>query len=190
LTAQVFHLLDLQPCRPLPGFSESRDENQSRAYEGPFAVAVARGVHDGDPIGGRMRILAPVTGTAISKHAAEVSIELARAAHADLTILYVSRAQPRPDAISQRRRRLLTRRHEEAVLREIVEVADHYEVRVRTKIKRSDSPSVAILEEADRAHDTLIVLGVATRPSEALPFGNTADQLLETSRCSLLFVVS
>jgi nucleotide-binding universal stress UspA family protein len=103
-----------------------------------LAVAVARGVHDGDPIGGRMRILAPVTGTTISKHAAEVSIELARAAHADLTILYVSRAQPPPDAISQRRRRLLTRRHEEAVLREIVEVADHYEVRVRTKIKRSD----------------------------------------------------
>jgi nucleotide-binding universal stress UspA family protein len=137
-----------------------------------------------------MRILAPVTGTAISKRAAEVSIELARAIDADITILYVSPSRPPPDAKSQRRRRLLVRLHEEAVLREIVEVADHYEVRVRTKIKTSDSPYVAIRDEAERAHDTLIVLGVAARPSEALLFGSTADQLLETSRSSLLFVAS
>jgi nucleotide-binding universal stress UspA family protein len=162
----------------------------ARAYGGPLAVVVTRGVLYDGPIGGRMRILAPVTGTAISRRAAEVSIELARAARADITILYVSSAQPRPDAISQRRQRLLASRHEEAVLREIVEVADHYEVRVRTRISFSDSPSAAILEEADKARDTLIVLGVATRPTEALLFGNTADQLLESNRHSLLFVAS
>ena len=48
----------------------------------------------------------------------------------------------------------------------------------------------AILDEAHRASDTLIVLGVAARPSDALLFGSTADQLLETSRSSLLFVAS
>ena len=137
-----------------------------------------------------MKILAPVTGTAISKHAAEVAVELARAAHADLTILYVSATQLLPDARAQRRRRLLTRRHEEAVLREIVAVADHYELRVRTKIRIADVPSAAILDEADNAGDTLIVVGVSIRPSEALLFGNTADQLLEASRRSLLFVAS
>ena len=47
---------------------------------GPSAVVVARGVHDDDPIGGRIKILTPITGTAISRRAAEVSIELARAA--------------------------------------------------------------------------------------------------------------
>ena len=58
------------------------------------------------------------------------------------------------------------------------------------KIKISDRPYVAILDEAHRASDTLIVLGVAARPSDALLFGSTADQLLENSRSSLLFVAS
>jgi nucleotide-binding universal stress UspA family protein len=63
-------------------------------------------------------------------------------------------------------------------------------VRLRTKIKISDRPHVAILNEAERARDTLIVLGVAARTSDTLLFGSTADQLLETSRSSLLFVSS
>ena len=162
----------------------------ARAYAGPSAVVLARGVHDDDPIGGRIKILAPITGTAISRRAAEVSIELARAAHAELTILYVSPPPTLPNAISQQSRQLLAGRHGEAVLKEVVEVADHYDVRLRTKIKISDRPYVAILDEARRASDTLIVLGVAARPSDALLFGSTADQLLETSRSSLLFVAS
>jgi nucleotide-binding universal stress UspA family protein len=126
---------------------------------------------------------------AISRHAAEVSIELARAAHAELTILYVSATDP-PAGSSSQRRQLQTRRHEETVLREIVDIADHYDVRVRTRIAISDRPAIAILDEANRAGDTLIVLGVAARPSEALFFGDVADQLQESSRRSLLFVAS
>jgi Kef-type K+ transport system membrane component KefB/nucleotide-binding universal stress UspA family protein len=183
-------IIGLEPARMRHGGLNPEIAKAARAYEGPLAVAAARGVHSEDPIGGHLKILAPVTGTAISKHAAEVAIELARAAHADLTILYVSPAQLPPDAAAQRRRRLLTRRHEEAVLREIVAIADHYGVGVRTKIKISDVPFTAILDEADSARDTLIVVGVSIRPSEALLFGNTADQLLETSRCSLIFVAS
>jgi Kef-type K+ transport system membrane component KefB/nucleotide-binding universal stress UspA family protein len=183
-------IIGLDPARMPQGGLNPEIARAAHIYEGPLAVVVARGVHNDDPIRGRMKILAPVNGTAISKHAAEVAIELARAAHADLTILYVSAAQPSPDTRAQRRRRLLTRRHEEAVLREIVAVADHYEQRVRTKIRIADVPSAAILDEADSAGDTLTVVGVSIRPSEALLFGNTADQLLETSRRSLLFVVS
>ena len=33
----------------------------ARAYAGPSAVVLARGVHDDDPIGGRIKILAPIT---------------------------------------------------------------------------------------------------------------------------------
>jgi Kef-type K+ transport system membrane component KefB/nucleotide-binding universal stress UspA family protein len=183
-------IIGLDPARMPVGGLNPEIAKAARAYEGPLAVAVARGVHSDEPIGGPLKILAPVTGTAISKHAAEVAIELARAAHADLTILCVSPAQPTPDLAARRRRRLLTRRHEEAVLREIMSIADHYDVGVRTKIKITDVPSAAILDEADRARDTLIVIGVSIRPSEALLFGNTADQLLETSRRSLLFVAS
>jgi nucleotide-binding universal stress UspA family protein len=71
-----------------------------------------------------------------------------------------------------------------------VEIADRYDVRLRTRIKMSAHPATAILNEAERGRDTLIVMGVSTRPSDALLFGSTADQLLETSRRSLLFVAS
>jgi nucleotide-binding universal stress UspA family protein len=48
----------------------------------------------------------------------------------------------------------------------------------------------AILKEADAVDASLIVLGVAMRPSEALLFGETANRLLETSLRSLMFVAS
>lgn len=182
-------LVGLDSATPADGFNPEIAK-AARAYEGPSAVVVARGVHNDDPIGGPIKILTPVTGTAISRRAAEVSIELARATDAEVTVLYVSPSKTLPDGILQQRRRLLAKRHGEAVLKEIVEVADHYDVRVHTKIKISDRPDVAIFNEAERARDTLIVLGVAARTSDALLFGNTADQLLETSRSSLLFVSS
>jgi nucleotide-binding universal stress UspA family protein len=181
-------IVGLASAVPAGGFNPEIAK-AARAYKGPSAVAVARGVLNDDPIGGGIKILTPITDTAISRRAAEVSIELARAADAEITVLYVSPSKTSPDGIQQRRR-LLARRHGEAVLKEIVEVADHYDVRVRTKIKISDRPHVAILNEAERARDTLIVLGVAARTSNALLFGSTADQLLETSRSSLLFVAS
>jgi Kef-type K+ transport system membrane component KefB/nucleotide-binding universal stress UspA family protein len=183
-------IIGLDPVRMPRGGLNPEIARAASAYEGPLAVASARGAHAEDPIGAPLKILAPVSGTAVSKHAAEVAIDLARAARAELTILYVSPARPTPDAADHRGRRLQTRRFEEAVLREIVAIADHYEVTVRTKIEISDVPAAAILEEAESARDTLIVVGVSIRPSAALLFGNTADQLLETSRRSLLFVAS
>jgi nucleotide-binding universal stress UspA family protein len=182
-------IVGLDPVRMPQGGLNPEIAAAARAYPGPLAVAVARGPHVDDAIGGPLKILAPVTGAASSKHGAEVAIELARAAHAELTILYVS-PRPSPDARSQGARRLLTRRHEEAVLREIVAIADHYELGVRTKIKVADAAAAAILDEAESGRDTLIVVGVSIRPSEALLFGNTADHLLEASRRSLLFVAS
>ena len=181
-------IVGLDPGMPAEGFNPEIAK-AARAYEGPSAVVVARGVHNVDPIGGTIKILTPITGTAISRRAAEVGIELARAADAEITVLYVSPSKIPPHG-TQQRRRLLARRHGEAVLKEIVQIADHYDVRLRTKIKISDRPFAAILNEADRAHDTLIVLGVAARTSDSLLFGSTADQLLETSRSSLLFVSS
>jgi nucleotide-binding universal stress UspA family protein len=181
-------IVGLDYAMPGGGFNP-KISKAARAYEGPSAVVVARGAHDDDPIGGPIKILTPITGTAISRRAAEISIEIARATDAEMTVLYVSPSKTSPDRLPQRRP-FVARRHAESVLKEIVEIADHYEVRLRTKIKISDKPYAAILDESDRSHETLIVLGVAARPSEALVFGNTADQLLETSRSSLLFVAS
>jgi hypothetical protein len=108
---------------------------------------------------------------AISRRAAEVSSDLARAAHVDVTILNVATAQPGPDATSPRRRRLQSSRHGEGVLPEIVEVADCFEMRLRARIRISDNPSVGDPRRAGKARDTLIVLGVAARPSEAIAGG-------------------
>jgi Kef-type K+ transport system membrane component KefB/nucleotide-binding universal stress UspA family protein len=180
----------LDPAKAPEGGFNPQIARAARAYSGPSAVVVARGVHDDDAISGRLKILSLATGTAISRHAVEVSIELARASHAEVTILYVAPSGSASDASSQKRQRLLAKRHEEAVLREIVEIADRYDVRLRTRIKMSAHPATAILNEAERGRDTLIVMGVSTRPSDALLFGSTADQLLETSRRSLLFVAS
>ncbi|HLH48397.1 MAG TPA: cation:proton antiporter [Roseiarcus sp.] len=183
-------IIGLDPARMPEGGFNPEIARTARAYEGPLAVVVARGAHGEDPIASRLTLLVPVTGAPASKRAAEIGIELARAAHAELTILHVAAAQSTANATSRRRQRMVARRHEEAVLREIVEIADRYDVRARTKITTSANPANAILSEAERARDTLIVLGVATRPSDALLFGATADQLLEASRCSLLFVAS
>ena len=182
-------IVGLDPARAPDGGFNREIAKIARAYEGPLAVIVARGSHREDPIGGRLKILAPVAGAPVSKRAAEVAIALARAAHAELTILHVAPAQPVAHA-EPRRRRVVARLHEEAVLREIVEIADRYDMRARTKIRTSASPPAAILSEAEHARDTLIVLGVTTRPSDALLFGVTADQLLEMSGCSLLFIAS
>ena len=84
----------------------------------------------------------------------------------------------------------MSRQHEEAAIKEIVEIADRRDQQVRVRSRQSDSWHAAILEEAGEQRATLIVLGVAMRPSEALLFGETANRLLETSSRSLLFVAS
>jgi nucleotide-binding universal stress UspA family protein len=86
--------------------------------------------------------------------------------------------------------RALADRHELAALKEIAEIAERRNQTVRLRSPSSRKWSDAILREAERAHSTLIVLGVSVRSSEALLFGETANQLLEKSRRSLLFVAS
>ena len=124
--------IGLDPAKMSGGEFNSEVVRAVRAYDGPVAVAVSRGVHETDPVRGPIRILAPITGTAISKHAAELSIELARAAQVEITVLYV--AQPsRSDHGLRRGLMMVARRDEEAALRQIVEIGDHYNVDVRTK---------------------------------------------------------
>ena len=69
---------------------------------------------------GKMSILVPVNGTEPSRRAAEVAITMARANKASLTVLYVAVRGAKSGA----RRGLRTRRHEEAILKDIVAIAD------------------------------------------------------------------
>ena len=131
-----------------------------------------------------------MAGAPTSRRGAEVAIELARASRAELTILSLTPVASPRSSVAERRRRALTRRNDEAAIKEVVEFADHRDQSARVRSRRSNDWPAAILEEADAANSSLIVLGVAARPSEALLFRETANRLLETSSRSLLFVAS
>ena len=151
-------------------------------YAATLALLVANGSSALPDSGAR--ILVPITGTAVSRRGAEVAFVLARALEAKVTALYVTR---KPEA---RRARLrlpsLTRRNEEAVLKDIVRLAGRYGVEVRTAIESSASPDAPIRRYAAR-HD-LIVMGVNRRPGDVLFLGNTADAIAAHWKGPILFI--
>jgi Kef-type K+ transport system membrane component KefB/nucleotide-binding universal stress UspA family protein len=153
-------------------------------FEGPLAIADGRGDLLEKP-DGKMSILVPVNGTEVSRRAAEVAITMARATKAPLTVLYVA-ARGKRGA----RRGIRTRRHEEAILKDIVDVADGYNMSIRTAVVAENAADKAILAEAKRRKSNLVVMGVGRRPGEKLFFGDTAASLLQEADCSLLFVAS
>jgi nucleotide-binding universal stress UspA family protein len=160
----------------------------ARGFEGPLALVVTRGAQEEDPLGSGMDILVPVTGTEVSRRGAEVALALARASGTPVMALYVS--NPVSDAAAPRRRNRRPRRTGEAILKEIVGLADQYGVTIRTAIRVNMSAEDAILRQARLGRYCLIVMGVTRRPGETLSFGNVAEAMLETSERSLLFVAS
>ncbi len=158
----------------------------AQGFEGPLAITAARGDLAEKP-NSKLSILVPVNGTEPSRRAAEVAITMARATKASLTVLYVAvRAAGKEDT----RRGIRTRRHEEAILKDIVAIADGYNMSIRTAVLADNAADEAILNEVKRRKKNLIVMGVGRRPGEKLFFGDTASSLLADAECSLLFVAS
>ncbi len=158
----------------------------AQGFDGPLAITAARGDLAEKPAG-KLNMLVPVNGTEPSRRAAEVAITMARATKASLTVLYVAvRAAGKEGA----RRGIRTRRHEEAILKDIVAIADGYNMSIRTAVLAENAADEAILTEVKRRKNNLIVMGVARRPGEKLFFGDTASALLAEAECSLLFVAS
>jgi Kef-type K+ transport system membrane component KefB/nucleotide-binding universal stress UspA family protein len=175
---------------PVRGAAGGFDEDVSRtaaAFEGPVAVALALGSHARDASCANLNILAPITGSEVSRHGAEVAVALAHATRRPLTVLYVAAQsmQARTLAILGARRR-----EQEAVLKDIVKIADQYDVRVRTAVRAHSSPAKAILDQARRGKHNLIVMGVSRRPGSTLSFGEVAAGVLEKTERSVLFVAS
>jgi nucleotide-binding universal stress UspA family protein len=155
----------------------------AKGFDGPLAITAVRGDLSKKP-GGKLNILVPVNGTEPSRRAAEVAITMARANKAPLTVLYVAVGKPGA------RRGIRTRRHEEAILKDIVAIADGYNMSIRTALRADVAPDEAILKETARHKHNLIVMGVGRRPGEILFFGDTASSLLKNAECSLLFLAS
>ena len=156
----------------------------AHGFEGPLAITAARVDLEEKPEG-KLSILVPVNGTEPSRRAAEVAITIARATKAPLTVLYVA---ARGSAKS--RRGVRTRQQEEAILKDVVAIADGYNMSVRTAVLTDTAADKAILGEVERRRCNLIVMGVGRRPGEKLFFGETASSLLEDAKCSLLFLAS
>ena len=153
--------------------------NLAAGFEGPLIIADGREEHRKHPLHGTISILVPVNGTEVSRRAAEVAIAIARANRAPVTALYVAPGN-----------KGRSRRNEEAILKEIVDLGETYAVDIRSAVRASDAADVAIVKEAARRKHNLIVMGTARRPGEKLNFGDTAAALLEKSSQSLVFVVS
>jgi Kef-type K+ transport system membrane component KefB/nucleotide-binding universal stress UspA family protein len=161
----------------------------TNGFEGPLAVVDTHGKRldrEDDRYG---RILIPVNGTEVSRRAVEVGLTLARASDAQVTALYVTRANSNGGGRKSASRRRAMRRNELAVLKDIGALGERYEVNVRSTTLANMAPDEAILRESKRGYD-LIVLGVSRRPGDTLFFGNTAAAVLDRSHTSNLFVAS
>jgi nucleotide-binding universal stress UspA family protein len=158
-------------------------------FEGALAIVAASGPQIMQALHPKSKILVPVNGTEVSRRAVEMAFVIARSNDAHVRALYVT-GRTR----SSRRGRLqlgsATRSNEEAVLKEVTELADRYGVNVQTAMRVDAAADDAVIKEALRGKFDLIILGVTRRPGETLTFGGMADTLLANSNLSILFVAS
>jgi len=98
-----FLIIGFDPAQMPEGGFNPEIAASARSFDGPLGVVIARGVHKRDPAAGRLKILAPIAGAANDRHAAEVAIELARAARAELTILFGARLAKSQEAAGARK---------------------------------------------------------------------------------------
>jgi nucleotide-binding universal stress UspA family protein len=171
------------------GFHE-QIARMAAGFEGPLAVAVARGAHLREPPERRLNILVPVRGNKASRHGAEVALSLRRAGAGAVTALYVMGTVGLGAAQRRLRRPTRSRRHEETILKDIVELADRYDTPIRTALRVDIAPEDAILRQARLGRYDLVVMGVGRPAGETLYFGKIAAAVLENSRHSILFVSS
>jgi Kef-type K+ transport system membrane component KefB/nucleotide-binding universal stress UspA family protein len=157
------------------------------AFEGPLAIVCANGDHLGQPQQSPLHLLVPVTGNEVSRRAADLAIAVARACDRPITALYVATAGA---SNGRKRRGFRARRQEQAIMKDVVEMADRHDVMARTAVHSDVAPHEAILAEVKKRGLDLIVMGVSRRPGDKLFFGDTAAVVLADSPASIVFVAS
>jgi nucleotide-binding universal stress UspA family protein len=157
------------------------------AFEGPLAIVAGNGEHLKQPQQSPLHILVPVTGNEVSRRAADVAIAIARASDCPMTALYVATTGT---SNGRKRRGFRARQQEQAIMRDVVEMADRHDVMARTAVHSDVAPHDAILAAVKKRGHDLIVMGVSRRPGDKLFFGDTAAAVLEKSPASIVFVAS
>jgi nucleotide-binding universal stress UspA family protein len=155
-------------------------------FDGPLAVFVCSDCPDPKFLDEESAtILVPVNGSEVSRNGAETAFAIALPTRSSVTALYVS-ATAAQEGVRKRSRRSLTRRNEEAVLKDIAKLAERYDVELKTDIAPSRTAETVIRDQA-ASHD-LLVIGVSRRPGKTLFFGNTAAELMKDWDGPMLFV--
>jgi len=163
----------------------------AQEFERAVCIVHARGRDAHNPASAGRRVLFPVIGAAYSREAADFALALAQTSGARVTALYVATASERP---SWRRRLTRSWRLADAadsVLRDVVDLARHYALRVDTAIDARAVPADAILHELRTGRHDLLVMGdVGTPPGDALFSGTLPAAVLERADCSILLLAS
>jgi len=163
--------------------------HSAAGFGGPFAIAIARGIDRQETIRTRLRILVPVTGTAISRHGAEVAIALAQASQGSVTALHVADHQTTQRSWGREVSAAIAPLSiAEAIIRDIVRLGDPYGVEVKGALRRSGTPQETILRQLKVGDYNLLVMGVSPRPGDQLFFGQVPAEVLDRAECSILFV--
>jgi Kef-type K+ transport system membrane component KefB/nucleotide-binding universal stress UspA family protein len=173
--------LDKTTVRDNTGFHANITQLAS-GFDGPLVIADARDGLLNNPQDTQLSILVPVNGTEPSRRAAEIAFAMARAANVPVTVLYVA-----PPSNGGKKR---SRGMADAMLKDIVDLGESYDVDAKTAVRAETAADDAILKETAKRKHNLIVMGVERRPGEKLFFGETATAILEKSDRSIVFVVS
>jgi len=151
----------------------------AKDFDGCLGVLASNDPEHLPPVNRRMRILVPINGTPAARNAAEIAFAIARPLNARVTALYAGQGAAA---------RNTTRPQEEAALKDVADLAERYDVYLRTALHARGSADAAILRLG--ASHNLIVMGVSQRPGEQLFFGNTANAVLKKHAGAILFVAT
>jgi nucleotide-binding universal stress UspA family protein len=179
--------LGLEKLRSTSGDFHPEIVRITSAFNGPLAIVSAHGIHLKDPNYGPLHILVPVNGTEFSRRAAELAINIARVTDATVTALHVS--SQKTSWRENRQQGWVARRRERAILNDIVELAQRYDLDVRAAV-RSGAASEAILAEITRSGHNLVVMGLSRPAGQRLFLGDTAATIFEHAPVSVLFLSS
>jgi len=160
-------------------------EDIGARFRSPMAIAVAKGPHLKRPATPGLRILVPVSGSAVSRRGAEVAIALAHVSPDPLRVVYVSTTR---DKGSRRGSASISLVREEAILKDTAAAAARYNVDVKTVLRAHIAPEQAILQEIRSSNADLVVLGVDRIAGEKLDFGSVAHAVLCKSNASVLLI--
>jgi nucleotide-binding universal stress UspA family protein len=155
-------------------------------FEGPLCLVLNdRGAtHKMPTLKAGTSILVPVNGTEVARRAAGFALALARPSRARVKVLYVSQG-----AVRGRKPTSVSHRREEAVLKDIADLAARYGVPVDTAIRTWATPDKAIVKEVGSGA-AMVVMGVTQRSGEDLFFGDTASAVLAACNCPVVLLAS